>query len=287
MILDSVLHALEQPPAAIGAALAAVGDPHHGAELVATALAHDGSIGRDLLRVGAVARAGSPATPSQAAGLLGPGTVVGVGLARWLARMTPPHMWHFGELAATFWQHCVAAGAAAAAIASDAGLDVVVASAAGTLHDLGKLALAPELAQQRRRVARWLEEGVSMRQIEVRLCGADHAVVGAAVLDGWKASPSLVEAVHWHHVPERAPATLRPYADVVHVASALARAVGFGSDLHGLHRGGDPAATRRLGLSAATLERAAASTIDAIAAIEWMGPRPTRRSMRIHAVSAV
>lgn len=97
----------------------------------------------------------------------------------------------------------------------------------GLLHDVGRLAMfrnAPELSAAMAFQA--LEEGVSLRDVENRVLGFDHAAVGGALMRAWNLPPVLRRAVEAHHQPEEAPDL--PEASAVHIADFLAHALGLG-----------------------------------------------------------
>ncbi len=56
--------------------------------------------------------------------------------------------------------------------------------------------------------------------------GMSHGEVGAYILDKWKFPKPIVEAVRWHHWPDRAPQEYRLAAQVVHLSDTACAAVG-------------------------------------------------------------
>lgn len=95
---------------------------------------------------------------------------------------------------------------------------------AGLLHDIGQVVIAgvaPETWRSREATAR-----VTAQPIDAVECGegvaASHALVGAYLLSVWGLPASVIEAVAFHHTPERLGGTLFDAAVAVHVADALA-----------------------------------------------------------------
>ena len=127
------------------------------------------------------------------------------------------------------WAHVTAAAAAAEEIASRAGgVDPQLASTAGLLHDIGKLAINRQHAGEAGQF--WLapvEAPESLLAREARLFGADHAFIGAALATEWGLPHALVEAIRLHHLPPERLLTLdaelrRPLLTVV-IANQLVK----------------------------------------------------------------
>lgn len=75
---------------------------------------------------------------------------------------------------------------------------------AGLLHDVGKLILATGLPTQYRAVVGLqLQQKLPAWEAELRVFGSTHAETGAYLLCLWGLPTSVVDAVAWHHVPER------------------------------------------------------------------------------------
>lgn len=157
--------------------------------------------------------------------------LLGVGMIRSLALSF--HLFsafdhlEFGECSVEkIWNHSLRVGQLARLLAECEGANETVidqAFTAGLLHDSGKLILADTLANlygeimaQARRQKRPLPE------IESERLQANHADVGAYLMDLWGLPTALVEAVALHHEPRHSnPAAFSPLT-AVHVANVLA-----------------------------------------------------------------
>lgn len=154
-----------------------------------------------------------------------------------------------------FWEHSIGCAVAAGAIAKVTGrIAPEEASAAGLLHDLGKVILYRELPDEFLQiVAQAHGERRAFRSVEHDVLGVDHAEVAAWLTTRWHFPPELAEPIAFHHSPQRA-RRAPEHTAIVHLADVLVRAVGFGD-------GGDPtvpdideAAWTNLGFTAETLD---------------------------------
>ena len=71
------------------------------------------------------------------------------------------------------------------------------------LHDMGKLVLGEFLQEESQKIKELIQGGVPLDIAENMVLGTDHAEVGALILQRWAFPSDLVEAVRWHHNPER------------------------------------------------------------------------------------
>lgn len=135
------------------------------------------------------------------------------------------------ERVAAFLRHSVASGLLARSFAACRREgNVERFFVAGLLHDIGAFALEladTDGAAALRRTA--LARACPIEAAEREALGFDHAAVGSALLAGWRLPDALVEAVAWHHQPERAPIH-RLEAAVTHVAATTADLLGLIND---------------------------------------------------------
>jgi HD-like signal output (HDOD) protein len=94
---------------------------------------------------------------------------------------------------------------------------------AGLVHDVGRLALSLLPEEFQSRSARLLAKGCTLSQVETALCGATHGELGARALERWNFPRDLVEAVRFHHQPERSSSLL---AAVLYVTELCSSALG-------------------------------------------------------------
>lgn len=126
----------------------------------------------------------------------------------------------------TFWRHSIATGLVARRAAQACRvLHPERLYVAGMLHDIGSVILYrehPERASEALMAAGGDEDVLS--QVEDEMFGFDHAQLGAALLLLWKLPQSLIDAVRFHHDPQRAGNALLD-ASLVHLADVAANRV--------------------------------------------------------------
>jgi len=94
---------------------------------------------------------------------------------------------------------------------------------AGVLHDIGKIVLAGNLPQRYLEVKALREaKELSAHEAEMEVFGATHACLGACLLAAWGLPLPILEALAWHHEPERSSEKTFSLLAAVHVANALA-----------------------------------------------------------------
>ena len=127
------------------------------------------------------------------------------------------------------WEHSFGTAVAASALGRTLGMSgVEEASAAGLMHDIGKLVLASQLGSEYDRVIAYaIDEGIHIREAELKLLGVGHDTIGQWLVKRWRLPNSLAEPIALHHEPSQA----RSHADVtalVHMADHMIRGYGFG-----------------------------------------------------------
>lgn len=102
------------------------------------------------------------------------------------------------------WRHAVESADAAAHLAQQTRLvKPSEAALAGLVHDIGALTMSmldPEAVSAKERL---LADGCPHTTAEWIVCGFDHAEAGAVVLERWGFPPDVIEAVRFHHAPEK------------------------------------------------------------------------------------
>ena len=103
------------------------------------------------------------------------------------------------------WNHSldVAQTAEMLALHCSKKVDPSQAFLAGLIHDIGRLAFSIMPPAFLERFHRLTDGGCPPVEVEMCLSGRCHGEVGSETLAQWKFPPEIVEAVRWHHQPER------------------------------------------------------------------------------------
>ena len=105
-----------------------------------------------------------------------------------------------GEL----WLHSIAVSNTAEALAKDRKIvetDDVFTPA--LIHDMGKLVLGKFVKEELQKIKSITSNAVPLDIAEHMVLGTDHAEIGALILAKWFFPIDIVNAVRWHHNPER------------------------------------------------------------------------------------
>jgi HD-like signal output (HDOD) protein len=159
-----------------------------------------------------------------------------------------------------FWEHSLGCAVAAGAIAKVTGAaQPEEVTAAGLLHDLGKVVLFKELPDVFADILqRTGPEERSFRELEHDELGIDHCDVAAWLVTRWNLPACLAEPIMYHHEPSRARRAARETA-IVHVANSLVRTLDYGNGGDRRIPPIDPTAWAMLDLDGATLDRVLAT----------------------------
>ena len=100
---------------------------------------------------------------------------------------------------------------------------------AGLLHDIGRLVLCIRVPDETAEVFKKAEASEKPLYVEEQAAfGFDHAELGGQLLKAWKLPERLVEAVSFHHFPEKAINHPEETA-VVNLADAIAYSLKLGA----------------------------------------------------------
>ena len=158
----------------------------------------------------------------------------------------------YGVEAKELWEHSVTTAVAAQVIARDLGEDENIVFTAALLHDLGKIILANAMESLAPQFREEIGKGQSIMDVENKLLGANHAEVGAKLLERWNLPQHLVMAVRFHHHPSEA-GTHQRLAACVYLGNFMAYFMGHGYGDHALSLVGRDDALRILKLESEKL----------------------------------
>ncbi|MBI3415705.1 MAG: HDOD domain-containing protein [Verrucomicrobia bacterium] len=123
------------------------------------------------------------------------------------------------------WKHCLRVGAAAKRITELEFNNPKLAEealTAGLFHDLGKLLMATNVADEYNGAqALAKKQNLPLWEVEKEIFGATHGETGAYLLGLWGLSTPIVEAVALHNAPSRTLEKMFAPLTAVHVANAF------------------------------------------------------------------
>lgn len=154
----------------------------------------------------------------------------------------------------TFWQHSIACGMIARALAvyrREANVERVFA--AGILHDVGRLVMCTAMPQVfAGLLLAGKEEKALLFRMEDEHLGFTHADVGGRLLEKWRIPASIAEPVAYHHSPDRA-RKFPMEAAFIHLADIICKSLGLGFNGECFVPPLEPASWERLDIPAASL----------------------------------
>lgn len=116
---------------------------------------------------------------------------------------------------------------------------------AGLLHDFGKIVFVQFMAAEfRAALAHAVEHNVPLDQAEMKIIGADHAIVGAMLARRWQFADHLVQCIQDHHQADAEPSAM---LDCLRTANQIARKLQLGDSGNAWRDGELAAAPDRFG----------------------------------------
>ena len=223
-----------------------VEDPSSTAQDLHNVIANDPALCSRILKVVNSAFYGLPrqiGSINRAIVLLGLNAVKNIAIAASLSKL-----FRGGELSPKFsardlWVHSIATAAAGKLLCDKLKLGLPdEAFLAGLIHDIG---IMVEMQSDRHKLVEVFEQIeiaedgtplADMREIELRVLGANHEAFGSALCEAWKFPKTFTAVAGHHHEPLSLPAPSRGMPSLVYVADRIAAAGGFGfrSDLTSL-----------------------------------------------------
>ena len=227
--LISELGSLPSIPKVYFQIMNALQSPNVSSDEVGGIVATDPGLTAKILQLGNSAFSGSASNlgnPVEAVQFLGVGIIAALALTHQLFASLEPQKYHDFEVE-KLWNHSVQTGMIARSIVRmetrDASL-AELAFTAGLLHDVGKLILLDKATDSYRVVRQKAKHlKTTLRLVERAEYDVDHADVGGYLLGIWGLPVPLVEAVFYHHEPQRSADLAFGALTAVHVANVFAR----------------------------------------------------------------
>lgn len=228
---------------------------------VAESLARDQSLAAKTLRLANSSFYGlsrKVATVEQAIGVLGFDSVRALVTAAGVMETFPGSQETAPDFAA-FWRHSVGAAVCARHLARLFSVRQDEAFLCGLLHDIGRLVMASDSPRAYREAMRYrATHDCHVHEAESAVLGMDHATLGSALAEYWKFPLPIQTALAHHHFPPEGDG--RSITGVVHLADAVAHALGLSGRLDDLVPPLAGPVWRAAGLSDAQWEEVFAAT---------------------------
>jgi len=192
-------------------------------------LRHDPGLAANVLRLANSAFFGlsrKVSTLKHAVALLGVKRFAQIAVSACMSKTMDKAVEGYGLSPGVLWLHSIAVSNTAETLAKykqfDATNDVFTPA---LLHDLGKLVLGEFLQEASQKIKSLAGGGVPFDIAENMVLGTDHAEVGALILHRWSFPNDLVNAVRWHHNPERIKNS-NLQSEIVYLANLLCQSNG-------------------------------------------------------------
>ena len=146
------------------------------------------------------------------------------------------------------WHHSIAVSITAEALAKLVKLnDANDVFTPALLHDMGKLVLGIFVKEEFQTIESIAAKGISLVMAENMVLGTDHAEIGAQILTNWSFPMDIVNAVRWHHNPERLKNS-NMQTEIVYLSNLLCQSYGDGDSTGGQDLTPSSVVLKRLGI---------------------------------------
>lgn len=219
-------------------ALKLTNDPKSSAIDISRVISYDPAFTARVLRMANSAYYGftrKVTTVSEAIVILGYETLKSVVLALTLQRFYDREFFGYGLEKGDLWRHSVGCALSARLIAVQVKYpSVEEAFVSGLLHDVGKVILSQFIKEEMEKIIDLSgAEGLSFSEAEKKVLGFDHQEIGSKVVEKWNFNDKIVEAIRYHHKPDKAKKDQELTA-IVHVADFICMSLGLGIGSDGM-----------------------------------------------------
>lgn len=224
--IEEFIDFLPPIPAVMIELLKALGDKDIELKALAQIISKDPLMSMNVLKVSNSAFYRLPnkvSTVDHAVKLLGIKEITGICIACGAYQsLKPPQnveTFNFNE----FWRHSIATGIVSRRLSRELEiLDHNILYFLGLLHDVGKVVLDRFVHDTYKAVIqKTSEENIAIREVEKRLIGESHDVVGAWLMEKWKLPLTFVDVAKYHHSVKEAPEDNKAAAAIISFADRL------------------------------------------------------------------
>lgn len=266
---EEILESIEDVPSiplSAARVIELVNDPYMNVAELARTIELDPGLTANVLRLANSAYFGCSrmiSSVAQAIVRLGTNNIFELVMATSIAPMARRPLKGYDTPAGGLWEHLISVAIAVDQLAKILKLRVPDhASSAGLLHDIGKIVLGTFIEVDAVPIMQMaFHEHVAFDEAERRILGIDHAEVGALLLDRWNIPEPIVEAVRWHHEPERYKDDTK-VVDLVHAANIISLMAGIGRGNDGLNYTSSDKVVSRLALTTPVIEKTICEMLD-------------------------
>ena len=223
-------------------------------------LRHDPGLATNVLRLANSAYFGLSTTVrslKQAVMLLGVKRFAQIAVSAGMSNTLDKAVEGYNLPAGKLWLHSIAVSNTAEALAKNRKIvetDDVFTPA--LVHDMGKLVLGAFIKHESKQIENMVVRGVPSVLAEHMVLGTDHAEIGALILTKWSLPSDIVDAVRWHHNPERIKNPTMQ-SDIVYLSNLMCQLYADSDFPGGRVTTPSPVVLRRLGINLDQYEKMA------------------------------
>ena len=241
-------------------------DPDSTIQDIEKTIMKDQSLTARILRLANSAHYGYPrriSTISEASVLLGFQAIRSIALTASVNGLLMKEVKGYGLEESQLWKQSQSTAIIARHIAKKVRFSKIdQAYVAGLLRDIGKVVVSYYLTENFKQIMDMVEnKNMSFLDAEEQVLGFHHGQVGAHVAKKWNLPDDLVEAIAYHHSPEKATTNFK-LTSIIHVADAIVMMMGIGLGVDGMTYNLSQEALEVLGIDETMLHQLISDTSD-------------------------